>query len=357
MSDDLIAVLELSPIESHALKETVTSVDDRRKLFLCYLAMREKISCDYLPFINSAVPHINDHTRKHLRRVLTLIESILSRHFPADSVVRDIPADRLITWPDALILINALVWHDMGNMYGRKGHAKRVHECFQAVSGYMYDEYLTTFIKQVAEAHSGEGAIERIIPSQFSVGTYHQSEVHPQFLAAVLRFADELDEDYRRAIPQEWRHLNIIPRESHRYWYFCERNRSIHVRPIAGEHNLDLVVNIETHIPQSEFDQQFLIEEGKAETTSALAEYFRRIFKIEKERKYCNTFLRRAYYHPGIKGISVGLQTQETNAYLAANNVIRFELNDSFSPKDLLNRPDLSNIRSHIEAALGDENA
>jgi hypothetical protein len=288
----LIGLLDLSAIERHALfsSPSLSSRDHRLQAFACYLSMREKISNDYLPLVDSAAPYINDHTRKHLRRVLEHIEGILERHFPqTTSAVADIPANRVLTWADTLILVNALVWHDMGNMYGRKGHAAVVKDCFQAVSGKLYPEFMREQILRVAEAHSGPNAIATIIPNSHATSSYLGEDVHPQFLAAVLRFADELDEDHRRISPGEWRTMErdgqpLIPRISHRYWYFSERNISIKVRTELGVHNGEQRVDIRSHIPRSFFETRFVIsinDHGEVtEDRRALTEYFRRIFKI-----------------------------------------------------------------------------
>ena len=110
---------------------------------------------------------------------------------------------------------------------------------FQNVSGQMYDEFMRTQIIRVAEAHSGTGSIERFIPNSHAVASLRGEDVHPQFLAAVLRFADELDEDHRRIAPLEWRSMQrggkaLVPPGSQRYWYFSERNLSIKVRTEAA---------------------------------------------------------------------------------------------------------------------------
>ncbi len=336
----LIALLDLSPIERHALSSTsLSSTDQRRQAFACYLSMREKIGNDYLPLLNSAVPYINDHTRLHLRRVLQHIEALLERHFPQPShQAADIPSDRVISWADTLVLINALVWHDMGNMYGREGHAAIVKDCFGAVSGSIYDEFMRNHILRVAEAHSGTGSIERVIPNSHATASYRGEDVHPQFLAATLRFADELDEDHRRISPSEWRSMTrdgkpLVPPSSHRFWYFSERNLSITVRNEAGART-DFAPRVEivSHIPRTFFKTPFVVRVDKknkpTKTRFAITEYFRRIFKIENERVYCNKFLQSSYYHPGVSAIRVRLEMHETSQTPGPDDLCVFDLSD-----------------------------
>jgi hypothetical protein len=350
----LVDALALSPIERHSLR--LSTADERKKVFTCYLAMREKISTDYLPVISSKIPFINDHTRKHLERVLSHVEEILESNFPRpSSAILDIPQGRALTWADTLILLNALVWHDIGNMYGRNGHADLVLDCFSAVSGRLYDDRLKDLISQVASAHSGEGAIERHIPDSHAVSTYQGEEVHPQFLAAVLRFADEIDEDSRRIAPNDWQHLKVdVPPENQRYWFFSGVNSSVAVRTVAGAHNLVQRVDIDSHIPSSEFSREFAFRKkrgGGFVNIKGLTEYFRRLLKLERERTYCNKYLRTAYYHPGVNGVHVRLHTYAVNARPASAPVYEFELSDSQQSDDLLASAHLVPMRAYIRQA------
>lgn len=356
-SKSLLEVLALAPIERHTL---LTSRDARRKAFTSYLAMREKIAGDFLPIINSAVPFINDHTRGHLERVLYHMECLLERHFPKPtSEIRDIPRERLLTWGDSLILLNALVWHDIGNMYGRDGHAQRVKECFQKVSGLLYDDHLSQYIFQVAEAHSGDDAITKIIPDAYSAGSYQGEDIHLQFLAAVLRFSDELDEDHRRCAPPQWSELDLVDRKSKRFWFFSKVNASLRVKTLLGDHNAGHEVEIATHIPKSNFSMQLHFKdkknkEGPAEEIEieALTEFFRRVLKIDKERRYCNKYLQTAYYHPGVRKIRLNLRTHEVGQLVTDGKVYEIEFADSKDPKDLLSDSKLSDLHEFIDRAL-----
>jgi hypothetical protein len=199
----------------------------------------------------------------------------------------------------------------------------------------------------VAEAHSGDGAIENIIPSSHAAGSYQGTDIHLQFLAAVLRFADELDEDHRRAAPDEWQQLDLIPAAKRRFWYFCKANSSIQVRSESWRFGLNFWANIESHIPRSEFSMRFEAEGGQI---SALAEYFRRLLKIEKERVYCNEYIK-TFYHPGIRGLRIRLMTHERSDSPTAGKSFDFELSEDRKVQDLFSNPSLSEIRQYITEA------
>jgi len=351
----LVEALQLVSLESSALLNS--SNEDRRKAFACYLAMREKIAVDYLPLISSRIPYINDHTRKHLERVLAHIESLLEMNFyaPGQSGA-DIPADKHITWTDTLILLNALVWHDIGNIYGREGHAQEVHDCFKDVAPRMYDGQLAQYVKQVAEAHSGPNAIERAIPNAQAVVRYHSDDIHLQFLAAVLRFADELDEDSRRISPGEYEELGVVPEDNQRFWFFSKVNSSIKVQMNSGPFNTSLSVHIDSKVPASRFDVRFTTRRrpgtGQRVKTAAMTEYFRRIFKINAERVYCNSYLTTAYNHPGIGSLHINLTTNEPDKPVVSSPIYEIEISNATPPDALLSIADLAPLHPYIKKAI-----
>jgi len=346
-SGNLINILKLTALEKHAL---LSSMDGRRKIFVSYLAMREKVSEDFLPLINSSEPFINDHSHRHLERVLEHIEDLLINNFPKpNSQIQDINIEKKLTWSDTLILLNALVWHDIGNIYGRKEHGKKIRKCYDIVANELYDEHLKGFILQVAEAHSGLRAIDDIIPDSHASASYGGQEIHLQYLASILRFADELDEDYRRSEPHNWERLEILPNQNKRFWYFCKINSSIKVKTTMEIHDLSLWVEIESHIPKSEFTTKFYVGRKKIE---ALAEYFRRLIKIESERRYCNEYMRTAYYHPGIRGINVSLNTHERDESPVSGEVFKLSLTDHNSIQEYIKELSMKKLHKFIQNAI-----
>ena len=159
----LLDHLGLAPLERYALGGLASSVERRRQIFTCYLAMREKVAEDLLSTVASAEPGINDHTHRHLRRVLEHIEELIQWSYPKPNpILQGFPEDREISWADVVILLSALVWHDIGNMYGRQGHAARVQEVLGDVGNHLYDEHLRRLITQVAKAHSSTCSNGRI---------------------------------------------------------------------------------------------------------------------------------------------------------------------------------------------------
>lgn len=340
----------LADLERHALDgcaDDLASTERRLQAFTCYLAMREKICNDFLPLIASRQPFINDHTRSHLQRVLRHIEALLQRHFPAQDAMRDIPASREVGWADTMVLLNALVWHDLGNVRGRDGHASEVRQLFEAISDRLYDDKLAALIKDVAEAHSGPDAITRVIPERASITAFRNETVHPHFLAAVLRFADELDEDRERIAGSQYPDLNLVPRANNRYWFFNSVNDSIRVLDRASDVGAySAWVTVHSSFPSTRFDEPLEVRPG--ETVPAMTEYLSRLAKIERERRYCNPFLQRAYNHTGVTGIEVTIETRQPGARQSAADVLILRLTDTLSLADALQDPGLAALRPYL---------
>jgi hypothetical protein len=169
----------------------------------------------------------------------------------------------------------------------------------------------------VAEAHSGPDAIGIAISDAYSAINYESDSVHLQFLAAVLRLADEIDEDHRRAAPYEHPDLKVVPADSRRFWFFSRSNASIKVVGEAAANGYDMWIDVSSKIENK--DELF---SRKRKKIRALTEYLARIMKMEQERRYCNQYIRKAYYHPGLCGIRVTLE-------LSKGNLVKFVLTDA----------------------------
>jgi hypothetical protein len=250
------------------------------------------------------------------------------------------------------VLLNALVWHDLGNVRGRKGHAGQVRRLFGKVSGHLYDPQLAMLISNVAEAHSGPDAIGTVIPNSLASTAFQGDEVHPQFLAAVLRFTDGLDEDHERISTRDFARLRLVKKSSQRYWFFNAVNDSISIEMVQSRIGVyEAWVEIRSWVPRSKFGQVLPTE--RRGTVRALVEYLRRIMKIESERRYCNPYLRKAYSHTGVEGIRVSLHIHEMNARPLAQDLIQFELSDTAPIDRLVDDPAFAEISGFLREAIG----
>jgi hypothetical protein len=158
-------------------------------------------------------PEGNNHGRGHILRVLSYL----------DLLVGPEPLKYLSRYELFLTMMSVL-YHDIGILQQRKDHAD--------LSKLMLDEdrnnaYIVNAIDKriigaavVSHSSSKDIATECAKFSPVEIIAGHKAR--PHVIAALVRLADELDEDYRRADSILEGRLNL-PAESAFFWRFCQR--------------------------------------------------------------------------------------------------------------------------------------
>ena len=215
------------------------------------------------------------HGKKHVETVVHRASRLLM-HDPS-------PSSHCLTCYEVYLLLMAIYFHDVGNVYGREQHEKMIVPIINTMKPLLSDEAVErgTVIK-IAEAHAGtvngtpEDTIARLAPSDLVLG----KRVRMQALAAVLRFADELADDSSRSagILKTTRKL---PRESEVYHYYAKALHSVDVRPS------EYIVDLRYQFHCSDAKEKF----GKgSESVYLLDEIYTRTLKMHSEREYCMRF-------------------------------------------------------------------
>jgi hypothetical protein len=158
------------------------------------------------------VGYLTDHGPQHYQNLETNLSLLLP-----DEVKRQLAVEEIF------LLLCAVHFHDIGLLSEkypdepwtdvRKDHVNRTYD-------YLHDFYkdwgLNRFeaaaLKNICLGHSGKTLYE--LPEEAVI---HRSRIRVQFLAALLRMADELDLDYTRVSPTILR-LKKIPEESLEHW-------------------------------------------------------------------------------------------------------------------------------------------
>lgn len=289
-----------------------------------YSVVKSRLAVSYYPSIKDVQPFMPDHSANHVDRILEKLSRLLQPHLP----IENNPAERIIDMENLNLLMHAVLWHDVGNIYGRIDHQKNIIKVFNEIKTFLYDPMHQEWIIKIGEAHSGANGIERGIEDA-SVAI-HDFVLYPRFLSALLRFADEMDEDERRI---ETRRLADIPKSKEAYWTFCSFNQSIQPVYVADTlgNNMTLEIRIKSKIPKGEL----LLELGKnGATIMAMKEYINRIEKINTERIYCNRFLSKEsalYFHP-IDRMVIDIDICDEHS--AILDKIQFIFNDSTKATD-----------------------
>lgn len=310
--------------------------------FQTYAVVKSRLATSYFDYIRDVQPFMTDHGIGHIDRILEKLYRFLEPHLP----VSGNPNDRIIDVENLSLLMHAVLWHDVGNLYGRIEHEKNIVKIFDTVKTFLYDPFHQEWIVKIGEAHCGEGSIEQKIED--ASRTIHDSVIYPQFLSSLLRISDEIDEDQRRV---QSRAFSLVPKQSQAFWKFCSFNESIipvYQRDSLG--NVALEIEVNSKIRRDELYQKL----GKnAEEVIAIEEYIARLDKINRQRIYCNGFLqqRSAIYFHGIDRIRVAIVICDEHD--ATLDKIFFIFGDDSSGTDFFNDESIIQILNKYKHLSG----
>lgn len=248
--------------------------------FYAYSLLKSRLEKSYFPYLRDVQSFKTDHGVGHINRILEKLSHFLQPHLPLPGN----PDERIIDIENLNLLMHAVLWHDLGNLYGRLDHPQNITEMFDEVKSFLYEPPHQNWILKIAQAHSGVGSIEKKIDE--GSATIYDSVIYPQFLSALLRISDEIDEDCRRA---EGRVISSVPKEKKAYWQFCLLNESIiPVYQIDSLGNAALEIQIKSKMKDKEIWGKWGKNAGEV---TVIGEYISRVNKINEERIYCNKFL------------------------------------------------------------------
>lgn len=302
-------------------------------LYHVYQAAKSRLETRYYPYVRDREQYMTDHGPGHIGRILEKLSGLLTYYIPSPGT--ELPNDRLLNLYELNLLLSSVIWHDIGNLYGRSTHATSAGTIFDQVKRFLYDDYEIEWVPKIVKAHSGDGAIERYIDVE---STYvHDLPIYPMFLAALLRFADEIDEDSRRIGEKVY---DIIPEQKKAYWFFCKCNQSVRIVPdLEG-----CTISVDSKIQKQEVWCELGKEraDGSLDRVIGIEEYVGRLDKMNEERKYCNGFLERHHHYRPIKCLDIDLKIYEADS---AVDQIAFRFTDSEGYNDFF-----ASYRSRLEA-------
>lgn len=308
--------------------------------FYAYSVVKWRLEKSYFPYLRDVLSFRPDHSTGHINRILEKLSRFLEPHLP----LRGNLNDRIIDVENLNLLMHAVLWHDLGNLYGRLDHPQNITKVFEEVESFLYELPHQNWILKIAQAHSGEGSIEKKI-EETSV-TIYDSVIYPQFLSALLRISDEIDEDSRRA---EGRVISTVPKENMAFWQFCLCNESI--IPVYQTDSLGNVV-LEIQVGCKMRDEDIKAKWGKnTGEVIVINEYISRLNKMNEERIYCNKFLQQysAIYFRKIDRINTKIAIYDENN--KEIDRITFIFTDDEKESDFFNNED---IRRILKKYMGD---
>lgn len=224
-----------------------------------------------------------------------------SEHF--DEVVRyagDLIGADAHNWNDILapyeiyVLLIAIRIHDVGNVHGRELHEKK---CFPFLINHEVllgsDRAELKAIAKIAEAHGGKTAANDkdtigILNTEDIIGNI---KIRPRLLAGIVRFADEICESRARANNYLIRH-GSIPKHNEIYHHYA-------AAIVGASYEItSRRFTIKFQIEQKDVSTPWGCEDRKNQDGSTINAVFLideildRLEKMDRERRYCNNFIR-----------------------------------------------------------------
>ena len=189
---------------------------------------------------------------------------------------------------EVFVLLCAAQVHDVGNIFGRNEHVRRISDAVDDVlKPVITDRVLRNIIYKIASVHGGMiDGNEDTIFSLPSDNKHLEQWIRHKLLASLLRFADETSDDSSRADALMMGYGKLAPTtESAIHHAYSASLGSASVD--KGEDGHTAYVRLEHTL----FEPDLTIEYAKGKGRIALIdEIFERTKKMERERLYCSKY-------------------------------------------------------------------
>lgn len=268
------------------------------------------------------------HDKSHINRVITQISKLLG-YAQAD-----------VTPFEAFHLLVAVQIHDIKNIEGRDGHENNAIEIFKdlKIQG-LIDNRILKNIGFIASCHAGsfmredrkeKDKIGYLLPQYMY---QDQFQVRAQFLAALLRLADEYSDETVRAMEYLLK-IKKVSKGSIIHQKHAESLRHVSIKADTGVVEFDYYLKIED---AKEMFPKYLKDIDSWEDKYLLDEIFERTVKSHYETVYCMRFLRPSI---SINKIKVSIEVEKakiTDSMLT----LHYEMIEKGYPNSTLNILDL----------------
>lgn len=261
---------------------------------------------------------LNKHGPDHISRVREKAFEILKcfTHFP-------------LSYYEVFLLLCSISVHDVGNLYGRANHEKRIFGMIETACANIIDDAVERIIiARIAGVHGGKinNNLDTISVLK-ETDIINNLQVHEQLLAAVLRFADELADDSSRAI---YPALNsgILGSASEIFHVYSSKLHTVKLQQNPVTFVWEVVLRFE--IDEETAKKQFTKGTRKV---YLLDEIYERTIKMERERRYCMRFLR---MYCSIESINVEI-TIENEENIFEPETIKYILHERGYPDSPFN--------------------
>lgn len=274
-----------------ALYNMVREDKKLQEYFFTYYSQKLILLNHFYPHIESRIPGFNDHGPDHITRIMKLYSKMLKNNVVGLPDCEDVSLGAAFNCYEIYLLLCSTLWHDIALLLGeeyRNVHNENIHVILSKIqerlkNNYFVDSHMQKYSVQIANAHSGEDAIQKFIKRDDI--DYGDEEINLRFLGAVLRLADELDEGVMRIDEKYYETMKESISEDHYiYWEISRSIKRVSVNPD------DCKIGIHAEINR---DDLFKIYRKKDKDVALIDELIFKVDKMNQERMYYMTFVRK----------------------------------------------------------------
>lgn len=193
-----------------------------------YLATYNKIvetfRDEIMNYIMVESPYHTDHGFGHSSRIIEYFNKILE------------PRDDYLNSTETFLLLASAWFHDIGMMINRRGGSKLTLDDIRDLHHVLSKEFVQKryalfgirnmhvgdYVAKIIYCHRRKVDISTVFARQPQSITLEGDTIRPRLLAALLRLADALDCDARRAPEILSNEIRGLPRESQKHWRACQ---------------------------------------------------------------------------------------------------------------------------------------
>lgn len=302
----------------------------KKNYFDRYKGIKDYLKSEIYPLIGAATSAedqgvYTDHGPDHFDAVIRYAGKLLG--LPVDTDGSD---DICISPYETFALLVSILLHDAGNIYGRKGHEKHPLSIYRGMGGHLCpDAFEAKTIAQIASAHGGKITLPNGDQSQDTIGNntlndsdpIHDINIRQRFIAALVRFADEICEDRSRAARFLLKN-SALPEWSEAFHAYANSITSV------GVDHASKSIKLKIELTKDQVITQY--GKGSSESTESvflIDEIFSRLEKMYSELIYCRRFM---YEHINLNRIRATIRIYDDQMDLLKENA--FELKEEGYP-------------------------
>lgn len=234
--------------------------EDGKNYYANYQSARNILFADVLPNIKISEPKLTDHGERHIKNVLGNAWRLLGEQKPDE-----------MTSLDMYILCLSILFHDVGNINGRKEHNKKITDTYNSIRGEQQASFSPerALIQKIVRAHCGvnsKGSKDTLCEVEI-ISSLAGNRIQSREIAAILRFADELAEG-----PQRTSDYIPVDQSSSVYHEYAK------ITDVCIDKGNERII-LQYHIDISAFESEDKLK-------NLLQFIYERIIKLDEERQY-----------------------------------------------------------------------